>query len=166
MNAASDDVQVFEEPDERFWVGVGLTRSEKFLVIEASSKITSEVRVIPADTPEAEPTLIAPREHGVEYSIEHHGHRFLILHNKDAEDFALAYTSADSPGDWVELQLALDPLYARVAETYADARPGELIVYEDSFGALAIAVRDGNAARLTGAAAGERVRIRVTSEPA
>nr|WP_221379865.1 S9 family peptidase [Actinoplanes polyasparticus] len=100
---ATDDVIVFEEPDERFWVGVGLTRSEKFLVIDAQSKITSEVRVIPADTPEAEPTLIAPREHGVEYSIEHHGHRFLVLHNKDAEDFALAYTSADNPGDWVEL---------------------------------------------------------------
>jgi oligopeptidase B len=100
---ATDDVIVFEEPDERFWVGVGLTRSEKFLVIDAQSKITSEVRVIPAATPEAEPTLIAPREHGVEYSIEHHGHRFLVLHNKDAEDFALAYTSADNPGEWVEL---------------------------------------------------------------
>ncbi|MGK5680288.1 S9 family peptidase [Actinoplanes sp. URMC 104] len=100
---ATDDVIVFEEPDERFWVGVGLTRSEKFVVIDASSKVTSEVRVIPAETPAAEPILIAPREQGVEYSIEHHGHRFLVLHNRDAEDFALAYTSADNPGDWVEM---------------------------------------------------------------
>jgi oligopeptidase B len=98
-----EDVLVFEEPDERFWVGVELTRSEKFIVVEASSKITSEVRVIPSDDPAAEPTVVAERVQGVEYSIEHHGHRFLILHNKDAEDFALAYTSADSPGDWVEL---------------------------------------------------------------
>ncbi|MFF5080767.1 S9 family peptidase [Actinoplanes sp. NPDC000266] len=101
--AAADDVVIFEEPDERFWVGVELTRSEKFIVVEAGSKITSEVRIIPAETPEAEPVLVAPREQGVEYSIEHHGHRLLILHNKDAEDFALAYTSADAPGDWVEL---------------------------------------------------------------
>ncbi|XVU25672.1 S9 family peptidase [Actinoplanes sp. CA-054009] len=101
--AAADDVIIFEEPDERFWVGVELTRSEKFIVVEAGSKITSEVRIIPAETPEAEPVLVAPREQGVEYSIEHHGHRLLILHNKDAEDFALAYTSADAPGDWVEL---------------------------------------------------------------
>ncbi|MET0424998.1 MAG: S9 family peptidase, partial [Actinoplanes sp.] len=100
---AGEDVVVFEEPDERFWVGVELTRSEKFIVIDAQSKLTSEVRVIPAATPEAEPVLVAPREQGVEYSIEHHGHRFLILHNRDAEDFALAYTSADAPGDWVEL---------------------------------------------------------------
>jgi oligopeptidase B len=100
---ASDDVIVFEEPDERFWVAVELTRSEKFIVIDAQSKLTSEVRVIPAETPDAEPTVVAERRQGVEYSIEHHGHRLLILHNKDAEDFALAYTSADKPGEWIEL---------------------------------------------------------------
>jgi oligopeptidase B len=98
-----EDTLVFEEPDERFWVGVDLTRSEKFIVIDAQSKVTSEVRVIPADQPAAEPALIAERVQGVEYSIEHHGHRFLILHNRDAEDFALACTSVDAPGEWVEL---------------------------------------------------------------
>ncbi len=56
-----DDAIVFEEPDERFWVGVGLTRSEKFVLIEASSKITSEVRAIPAHAPLGEPILIASR---------------------------------------------------------------------------------------------------------
>jgi S-adenosyl-L-methionine hydrolase (adenosine-forming) len=70
-----------------------------------------------------------------------------------------------TPGDWVELQFALDPYYAQVAETYADAKPGELIIYEDSYGAMAIAVRDGNAARLTGASPGDRVRVRVTAAP-
>ena len=100
---ASQDQLVYEERDERFWVGVGLTRSERFIVIDAHSKITSEVRVIPADDPTADPVLVAPRRQGVEYSIEHHGDRFLILHNDGAEDFALAYTSADRPGDWVPL---------------------------------------------------------------
>ncbi|WP_305787801.1 S9 family peptidase [Symbioplanes lichenis] len=100
---AADDVLVYEESDERFWVGVELTRSEKFIVIDANSKVTSEVRVIAADNPTAEPAVIRERVQGVEYSIEHHGHRFLVLHNENAEDFALAYTSADNPGDWVEL---------------------------------------------------------------
>ncbi len=100
---ASADVVVHEEPDERFWVGVGLTRSEKFIVIEAQSKVTSEVRVIPAGDPTGEPVVVAPRRQGVEYSVEHHGHRFLILHNHEAEDFALAWTPADDPGEWVEL---------------------------------------------------------------
>lgn len=100
---ASGDIKIFEEPDERFFVGVGLTRSEKFILIDAHSKTTSEVRAIPADTPTAGPVLVAPRRQGVEYNVEHHGHRFLILHNHEAEDFALAYTSADAPGEWVEL---------------------------------------------------------------
>jgi oligopeptidase B len=100
---AADDVIVYDETDERFWVGVELTRSEKFIVIDVHSKTTSEVQVIPAGNPTGLPAVVAPRRQGVEYSIEHHGHRFLILHNDGAEDFALAYTSADSPGDWVPL---------------------------------------------------------------
>ncbi|WP_328464301.1 S9 family peptidase [Actinoplanes sp. NBC_00393] len=100
---STEDTVVYEEADERFWVGVDLSRSEKFIVIDAHSKITSEVRVIPADHPTAEPALIAERRQGVEYSVEHHGHRFLILHNLDAEDFALSCTSVDNPGEWIEL---------------------------------------------------------------
>lgn len=100
---AAEDVVVYEEPDERFWVGVELSRSEKFIIIDIHSKITSEVRVIAADRPTAEPAVIRDRVQGVEYSIEHHGHRFLVLHNENAEDFALAYTSVDNPGVWVEL---------------------------------------------------------------
>ncbi|SDT72881.1 oligopeptidase B [Actinoplanes derwentensis] len=99
----TENTLVLEEPDERFWVGIDLTRSEKFLVIDVQSKITSEVRVIPADRPTAEPALITERRQGVEYSVEHHGHRFLILHNHQAEDFALSWTSVDHPGEWIEM---------------------------------------------------------------
>jgi oligopeptidase B len=101
-DAAADRV-VFEETDERFFVSVELTRSERFVLIDSSSKITSEVRYIPADSPELEPAVIAPRRQGVEYSVEHHGHRFLILHNDGAEDFALSYTPVDAPGAWTTL---------------------------------------------------------------
>jgi oligopeptidase B len=101
--SAADDVVVYEEQDERFWVGVELSRSEKFIVIDANSKVTSEVRVIDAAAPTATPALIRERVQGVEYSVEHHGHRFLILHNENAEDFALSWTSVDNPGPWVEL---------------------------------------------------------------
>jgi oligopeptidase B len=101
--ARDGDTLVYEEADERFWISVELTRSQKFLLIDAHSKLTSEVRYIPADTPTAEPLVIAPRRQGVEYNVEHHGHRFLILHNDGAEDFALSYTSVDSPGAWTTL---------------------------------------------------------------
>ncbi|MEK8108565.1 hypothetical protein NKG94_33785 [Micromonospora sp. M12] len=102
-SAAADDVVVHQEDDERFWVGVELTRSEKFILIDVHSKVTSEVLVIPASNPTGAPAVIAPRRQGIEYAVEHHGHRFLILHNDGAEDFALSFTSADVPGDWVPL---------------------------------------------------------------
>ncbi|MGI5245987.1 S9 family peptidase [Dactylosporangium sp. CA-139066] len=124
---AADDVIVHEEPDERFWVGVELTRSERFLLIDISSKLTSEVLVIPADAPATPPVPIAPRRHGIEYSVEHHGHRFLILHNDGAEDFAVAYTSVDTPGDWT---------------TLIEHQPGTRLLQVDAFsGHLVVSLR-------------------------
>jgi oligopeptidase B len=104
LGTGSDaDQMIYEEPDERFFVGVELTRSERFILIDVASKVTSEVSFIPANDPLAEPTVIARRRQGVEYSVEHHGHRFLILHNDGAEDFALAFTPVDGPGAWTPL---------------------------------------------------------------
>ena len=78
------DELVYEDPDERFFVGVELTRSEQFLIVGSSSKITSEYRFLPADAPLAEPTVIAPRRDGVEYEVAHQADRFVILHNDGA----------------------------------------------------------------------------------
>ena len=50
-----------------------------------------------------------------------------------------------SRGDRVELASRSTPYYAVVGETYADAGRGELILYEDSYGACAIAISGGNA---------------------
>ncbi len=105
LGSTEDDTMIYEEPDERFSVGVGLTRSEDYLVIDVHSMVTSESYVIPALDPAAQPQLIAARRQGVEYSIEHDPAqgRFLILHNHLAEDFALAWTPAAEPGPWQEL---------------------------------------------------------------
>jgi len=100
---AADDVVVFEEPDERFWVGVGLTRSERFLLISASSKLTSEVWLLDAADPGGEFTVVAPRRQGVEYEVEHQvtadgTDRLLILHNDHAENFELAQVGLTQVG--------------------------------------------------------------------
>ena len=49
----TDDVTVFTEPDERYWVGVGRTRSRRYLVISVGSKITSEVHLLDTAVPDA-----------------------------------------------------------------------------------------------------------------
>jgi oligopeptidase B len=88
--STGDDVRVFEEPDERFYVGVGRTRSGRFVLIGTSSKMTSEVWFVPTDAPTNAPRVIAPRVEGHEYDVEHHwseerGDRFLIVTNQEGK---------------------------------------------------------------------------------
>jgi oligopeptidase B len=99
----ADDVLVFQEDDERFFVGIELTRSERFILVEVGSKTSSEVHYLPADAPLSEPALIAARRPGVEYAVEHHGGRFLVLHNDNALDFMLSWTPTERPGAWTPL---------------------------------------------------------------
>ncbi|GII96219.1 S9 family peptidase [Sinosporangium siamense] len=101
--SAEQDVLVFEENDERFWVGIGLTRSERFLVLSAGSKITSEVRLLDAADPRGEFKIVRPRRTGVEYDVDHTGDRLLVLHNDGAENFELASAPIDDPGTWTPL---------------------------------------------------------------
>ena len=65
-----------------------------------------------------------------------------------------------SPGTTVEIELALERYYAVAARTFADARGGDVILYEDSYRNIALAITGGNAAELFGAAPGQDVRIR------
>ena len=98
---AAADVSVFHEPDERYWVGVGLTRSRRYLEIELGSKITSEVRLLDAADPTGEFAVVWPRREGVEYSVEHAvidgDDRLLIVHNDGAVDFEVTDVSASDP---------------------------------------------------------------------
>jgi S-adenosylmethionine hydrolase len=62
-------------------------------------------------------------------------------------------------GDRVEIRLTFERYYATLADTFADADPGELIVYEDSYGLITLAITNGDAARLTGVGPGDELRI-------
>jgi S-adenosyl-L-methionine hydrolase (adenosine-forming) len=64
-------------------------------------------------------------------------------------------------GDRVEIRLTLDRYYATVAETFADAGAGELLLYEDSYGLMTLAISNGDAAGLTGVRTGDEIRIAV-----
>lgn len=101
LGVGTDDVKVFHEPDERFWVGIGGTRSDKYLMIGLGSKITSEVHVLSADDPTGEFQVIWPRRDGVEYDVEHAviggQDRFLITHNENAENFEVLDAPVDDP---------------------------------------------------------------------
>jgi hypothetical protein len=65
------------------------------------------------------------------------------------------------PGTVIEIELGLDRYYAVVARTFADARKGDVILYEDAYRNIALAISGGNAAELFAAAPGQEVRIRL-----
>ena len=93
--------KVYHEPDEKYWLAVGRTRSDKYVVIAAGSAVTSEMRYADATDPTAEFTVVWPRRELVEYSIEHAvvggEDRFLILHNDGAENFTLVEAPVADP---------------------------------------------------------------------
>ena len=105
VGTTGDDGRVFHEPNEAYWVGAGLTRSQRYLLIEASSSITSEVRWLDATTPEGEFAVVRPRVDGVEYDVEHAviggRDRWLITHNDGAPDFMVESVAIgqDAPAD-------------------------------------------------------------------
>jgi oligopeptidase B len=137
------DALVYQEDDERFFVGVELSRSEAFVVISSESKTTTEVRVIRSDDATAEPTVIEPRSPGHEYSVEHQGERFVILTNLDAEDFRVVTAPVATPGrdHWSEL-VGHEP-GRRIASV--DAFAGQLVLHEwaDGIQRLRVLFDDG-----------------------
>ena len=62
-------------------------------------------------------------------------------------------------GTRVELELSGERYYAVMARTFADARPGDVILYEDSYGNMSVAISRGSAARMLHASSGQRIRI-------
>ncbi|ULE35261.1 S9 family peptidase [Mycobacterium sp. IDR2000157661] len=101
LGAGLSAQKVYHEPDERFWLGVGRTRSDKYIVIAAGSAVTSEMRYGDATDPDAEFNVVWPRRDLVEYSVEHAvvggEDRFLILHNDGAENFTLVEAPVGDP---------------------------------------------------------------------
>jgi oligopeptidase B len=135
-----EDVLVFEEPDEHFFVSLGRTKDDRFVVLHLGSKVTDETWVLPGSDPFAEWRVVAPREQGVEYSVEHHGDRFVVLTNADgAENFCVVTAPDDDPGrDGWEVLVPHDP---EVKLAGLDVMADHLVLHERAGGLTRIRVR-------------------------
>ncbi|MCK0130727.1 S9 family peptidase [Flavobacteriaceae bacterium F08102] len=77
------DVEVYYEADETFSTFVYKTKSKAFIVIGSSSTLTTEYRVLPAENPLGDFSIVQERIRGLEYSISHFEDYFYIFTNKD-----------------------------------------------------------------------------------
>lgn len=146
------DVRVFHEPDERFNVGVGGVRSEKFLTITAGSKTTTEIWALPQDDPEGQFRLIHKRKEGLDVDIDHAvvGGQdvWLVTHNATGPNFAVGWTPVN-----LDEPINIDQLHELVAHR-DDVRIEGVDTYRDhitlgyrrgAIGQLAVMKLDGAA---------------------
>ena len=116
------DSVVYEETDPGFFVSVWATTSEEYIVIGSGDHVTSEVRLLRASGPGAEPVLVSPRRTDHEYSVDHQGDRFVIRTNDTHKNSRLATAPEDDPTEksWMPLVDASDSHYIRGFAAFKD----------------------------------------------
>ena len=135
-----EDVLVYHEQDERFFLDIEKSKSKKYLFFVLESQVTSEVRYLDANNPTGRFEVIHPREHEHEYSVYHQGDRFLILTNDQAKNFRLMEAPITGPSrdNWKEFI----PHREEVKLEYLDVFRDYLVVYERVNGLKKIRVMD------------------------
>lgn len=106
-----DDVCVFEEPDGRFSVDIGVTKTNTHIVITTASSTSSEQFTIPASSPDEQPTCFARRRADIEYDIDFdpgnpgRSAQWIIFHNTDGPDGRISRCGLDQtdPAQWEDL---------------------------------------------------------------
>jgi oligopeptidase B len=102
---AANDLLVFHEKDERYYVQVDRTRDGKYLVMSSGSHVTTEERFLASDTPTGDWTILEPRKEGVKYYADEGEGTFYIRVNDTDPGYRLVTAPVTSPGKdhWTEL---------------------------------------------------------------
>jgi oligopeptidase B len=129
---ATEDVLVHHEHDESYFLGIGKTRSEAYILMSLDSKITSEVHYLDANDPTGSFRMIQQRSPGIEYAVDHHSDYFYITTNEEAVNFKLMKTPVADPAkaNWQ----TVIPHREDVMITGVSAFTDHLVIYEREAG--------------------------------
>ena len=100
------DVKVYEEKDNRHYINVSRSKSQKYIFIESElSNQQSEYRYLDAADPLGEFNVFYPRTMGLVYDVDHYNDKFYIRTNLDALNFRLMECPLDktSKENWKEV---------------------------------------------------------------
>jgi len=138
--ASTDDLLIYEEPDEAFDLVVARTKSETFLLIGAESTTTSEWRYCDAAHPLNGLVTVIPRSEDHEYQVDHLEDRFILRTNDRAQNFRIVSVPVAQSQDrsqWTDV-VAHDPqVFVHAFEIFRDF----LAVNERSDGLMRIRVQ-------------------------
>jgi oligopeptidase B len=134
----AEDVLIFDEKDETFNIGVGKSKSKAYLTIYSSQTLSTEVRVLDANTPNGEWKIIQPREMNLEYSVDHYGDHFYIRTNLDAKNFRLVKTpvTVTTKENWVDVIPHRENVYLQGFDLFSN----QLVVQERENGLRGIRI--------------------------
>jgi oligopeptidase B len=89
--AVEADELVLAEPDERFFLSVGATADDRWVVLAATSKTASQVWLIDAAAPLHTPRSVLPRREEVIYDVDPLADGLLVLHNAQRVNFQVGW---------------------------------------------------------------------------
>ena len=114
-SAVADDKILYEETDEGFRVSVGKSHSQEVIFLLTGDHVTSEIRFIPTADPFSAQRLIARREPGREYHVDHGGGALYVRVNDTHKNFRIVRASLEAPesANWVELVAGSEERYIR-----------------------------------------------------
>jgi oligopeptidase B len=107
VGAEAADNVIHEQDDPAYFLGLDTTQDRRFILLNVHDHETAEISLIDAAVPSAPPRLVAPREKGHDYAVDHHNRRLIILTNSDgAEDYRIIEAPVDHPGreNWHEIE--------------------------------------------------------------
>ncbi len=121
-NDPAQDELVYEESDETFSAFVTKSKSKRFLMIGLHQTMSSEVRILNADTPGGTFQVFHPRERGHEYDVDHLGEHFFIRTNDHAKNFRLMKTevNATHKRQWQEVIPHCDEVFFEEFELFRE----------------------------------------------
>jgi oligopeptidase B len=136
--AQAVDRAVYREPDERFGVQVGRTRSRAYAVLTTGDHSTNEIRLLPMDDFAAAPVLISARQTDREYNVEERDGVLYIRVNDTHPNFRVVTAEVAAPGEWTELIAGNDRNYIQAITAFENL----LVVEERVDGLSQIRLRD------------------------
>jgi oligopeptidase B len=128
LGSNATDAVIAEEPDDLFGLSLEKTKDRKFLLINYGSFSSTEYKYLPANEPMGTFKIIQPKTKDLEYSVEHHGNKFLIVTNDGAVNFKLVEAPDNAPGreNWKTIVPARDSVLLSGVDVFKDY----LVLYE------------------------------------
>ena len=103
--AAQSDELVYEEKDPSNYIGVGKTKSDKYILIVSQATLSSEVKWIDANKPGDVFAVFQPRLKDVLYDVDHANDKFYIRTNLHSKNFKVVTCAEDKKdtANWKDL---------------------------------------------------------------